>query len=213
MAQPGALTREFVEGRRARYISPIRIYLLASALFFFLLLTFGREIGLVKVGSGSRVPRGGVRVTTPANVDDRLERGARELERKPDELRREISQALGKAMFLLMPLFAALLLLFYRKQQRYYVPHLYFSVHYHAFSFLLLSCVSLLLATKVAALAMVGSVLQLGLMVYLVLALRRVYGGTTAVTLAKTAGIVASYLVMLIATMAGIVMYSLYRAG
>ncbi len=32
--RPGRLTREFVEGKRARSITPIRLYLLASVLFF-----------------------------------------------------------------------------------------------------------------------------------------------------------------------------------
>jgi hypothetical protein len=32
--RPGMLTREFLEGRRARYISPLRLYLMASLLYF-----------------------------------------------------------------------------------------------------------------------------------------------------------------------------------
>lgn len=34
--QPGLLTREFLEGRRARYISPLRLYLMASLVYFVL---------------------------------------------------------------------------------------------------------------------------------------------------------------------------------
>ena len=34
VAKPGMLTREFLEGRRTRYISPLRVYLSCSALFF-----------------------------------------------------------------------------------------------------------------------------------------------------------------------------------
>ena len=33
-SSPGALTEEFVAGRRARYIGPLRLYLIASVLFF-----------------------------------------------------------------------------------------------------------------------------------------------------------------------------------
>ncbi|MGH9886011.1 MAG: DUF3667 domain-containing protein, partial [bacterium] len=32
--RPGMLTREFLEGRRARYISPLRLYLMASLVYF-----------------------------------------------------------------------------------------------------------------------------------------------------------------------------------
>src|SRR5262245_11850574 len=31
---PGSLTREFLEGRRARYLSPLRLYLMASLVYF-----------------------------------------------------------------------------------------------------------------------------------------------------------------------------------
>jgi hypothetical protein len=34
--RPGMLTREFLEGRRARYISPLRVYLIASLVYFVL---------------------------------------------------------------------------------------------------------------------------------------------------------------------------------
>lgn len=34
--RPGMLTREFLEGRRARYISPVRLYLVASLVYFVL---------------------------------------------------------------------------------------------------------------------------------------------------------------------------------
>src|SRR5687767_329412 len=34
--RPGMLTREFLEGRRARYISPLRLYLVSSLVYFLL---------------------------------------------------------------------------------------------------------------------------------------------------------------------------------
>ena len=35
VTRPGALTREYLDGRRMRYISPLRLYLTCSLLFFF----------------------------------------------------------------------------------------------------------------------------------------------------------------------------------
>ena len=34
LLHPGRLTREFIEGHRVRYISPVRLYLTASVLYF-----------------------------------------------------------------------------------------------------------------------------------------------------------------------------------
>lgn len=56
---PGLLTREFLEGRRARYISPVRLYLTASVVYFVLAasapnlrLDSGEPLGL-KVTAGT----------------------------------------------------------------------------------------------------------------------------------------------------------------
>lgn len=41
VAKPGQLTREFAQGRRARYMSPVRLYLITSLVFFFFLSISG----------------------------------------------------------------------------------------------------------------------------------------------------------------------------
>ena len=40
---PGRLTREYLEGRRARYLSPLRLYLTCSVLFFFVMALVPRQ--------------------------------------------------------------------------------------------------------------------------------------------------------------------------
>lgn len=49
---PGRITREFFEGRRARYIPPLRLYLSSSVLFFLLLATFGGRARTVTSPNG-----------------------------------------------------------------------------------------------------------------------------------------------------------------
>ncbi len=41
VAKPGQLTRQFAQGRRARYMSPVRLYLITSLVFFFFLSMSG----------------------------------------------------------------------------------------------------------------------------------------------------------------------------
>src|SRR6476620_3598888 len=60
--RPGLLTREFLEGRRARYISPLRLYLMCS-LVYFLISAAAPELS-TKDGKGMFI---GVR-TTPTGT-------------------------------------------------------------------------------------------------------------------------------------------------
>src|SRR2546423_6907408 len=55
--KPGLLTHEFLEGRRARYISPLRLYLSASVIYFLLTaaapdirLNNGRSLSGIQIG-------------------------------------------------------------------------------------------------------------------------------------------------------------------
>ncbi|MEM0942038.1 MAG: DUF3667 domain-containing protein [Bacteroidota bacterium] len=50
-----------------------------------------------------------------------------------------------RLFFLLLPLFAFFLFLLFRKQGRFYLMHFIFSIHYHAFTFVLLSIMVILI--------------------------------------------------------------------
>ncbi|HEX6627722.1 MAG TPA: DUF3667 domain-containing protein, partial [Gemmatimonadaceae bacterium] len=57
VTRPGLLTHEFLEGRRARYISPLRLYLSASVVYFLLTaaapeinLENGRSVSGLRIG-------------------------------------------------------------------------------------------------------------------------------------------------------------------
>lgn len=123
LAQPGALTKEFLEGKRARSVSPVRLYLLCSVLFF----------GIV-----SMLPTSNLHVSV-SRGDAQIQRAAEKINRDPEILAHALTIAFPKAMFLLMPLFGLIVHAFYYRTERLYVPHLYFAVHYHAFAFLVLS--------------------------------------------------------------------------
>lgn len=75
------------------------------------------------------------------------------------------------AMFFLLPLFAGLLQLAYLRHHLRYGVHLLFSLHYHAFVFLDL------LLQEIPWPSLVDGALKIAIPAYLVLALRRVYGG------------------------------------
>ena len=86
-------------------------------------------------------------------------------------------------------------MLTYRRQKRYYVEHLIFALHSHAFTFLVLTIVALVPAFNGDG---PGPLLVMGVLaVYLYLALRRVYGQGWGKTFAKFCWLGFNYLFLL----------------
>src|SRR5262249_17929843 len=131
----GALTREFIDGKRVRSISPIRLYLICSLLFFATVSLVPTRNWHVSVTKGAHVGPTG---TAPA-ADAQLQRAAERVNKDPQILTHAFETAFPKAMFILMPLFALIVFAFYWRAERMYVPHFYFAVHYHAFAFVVLA--------------------------------------------------------------------------
>lgn len=181
VTKPGALTREFLEGRRARHISPIRLYLTWSLIFFALLAVVPGAEEMVKV-----------RPAEPADVTMTPEQEARVAQ----EAGSNLVHALPQGMFVLMPIFGLLTWAFYRKSQPYYVAHLYYSVHFHALAFFFLSII-LLVSMAGAPGRAIGSVIFLSLIPIHFISLRRVFGGSRKETIAKGFAIGVVYWVLM----------------
>lgn len=140
--RPGQMTVDYLEGRRQRYLSPLRLYLAASVLFF-VALSFvpglaieigvtGVDITTLAIRESSIAARTGI-----ASIDGAVARFmALSLDERSEVLRDGLIRRAPQALLLLIPLFAALLKLLYR--QRRYGEHLLFALHFHALAFLLL---------------------------------------------------------------------------
>ena len=169
--KPGALTAEFLRGRRVRYVSPLRVYLTCSVLFFGLVTFQPRALG-----SGVRISR-----TEAVDVGPKVRIG-RPAERQQDEhLKAKFGETLlhtlPRTMFVLMPFFGFLTWLFYRKAQPYYVAHLYYAIHFHAFIFAAFT-VFVLCALAGSYGRAVGTLVLLTIPLYHYLAVKRVFGGS-----------------------------------
>jgi hypothetical protein len=124
-----------------------------------------------------------------------------------------------KMMFLFLPLIAAVLAVLYWRSGRYYVEHLLFVVHFHAF-FFLIGIVALLLDLLAKALpavarggievaqAVLGTALVFYVPWYLLKAMRRVYAQSWWKTLPKFALLGLAYLISLMFTVLGLLAYT-----
>ncbi|MFO8098353.1 MAG: DUF3667 domain-containing protein [Salinibacter sp.] len=111
-------------------------------------------------------------------------------------------------MFLLVPTFALLLKLLYLRRRRLYIEHLIFTLHVHALAFLVLT-VSVLLGTfEVGTAVRAEQWVAAGPVVYLVLALRQVYGQSWSVVVGKTFALLLAYGLLLAGTVVGLAVFT-----
>ncbi|MGV3616878.1 MAG: DUF3667 domain-containing protein [Fimbriimonas sp.] len=209
VTRPGLLTEEWGRGRRARYISPTKLYLTAAFLFF-LVAAFrahgssppARAVMRSQGVSDGQVLRKVGFFDLPG-VEPYLERQFVKIKggsKKADVMLERMPQA----MFLLLPLFAGALKLLFRRPHRYYVEHLVFALHFHAFAFLALTVGNLVPNALGMLFAVVGSG------VYGTLALRRFYGQGWVPTLLKGGLIGSGYLVLLfVAAFSSLLLYAM----
>src|SRR5262249_17431859 len=106
----------------------------------------------------------------------------------PTGFKRGMVEAMPRMLFALLPIFAAIVALFYRRLK--YPEHLYFAIHLHAFLFLAFALIDV---SKLSRMPIVVAIRRTGgllwIPTYSTLAFRRVYGGSIAKTLAKEVGI------------------------
>jgi hypothetical protein len=205
--RPGYLTKQHHAGRRTRYSSPWRIYLLASiVLVLAMTMWTGPKRFVIRPQTatiGLTDPDSRARPLSPAERRDLHELDA-ELGPLGTRLRKSIEAANAdpsfsrtlverflhhwpKALFLLLPLLTLLLKLFYRRSGLFYSEHFILALHAQSFAFFAVAAPlawnsgrGLLVALAVGTL-------------YFFLALRKVYDQPWRITLLKFAGLGLCY--------------------
>ena len=189
--KPGEVTRDYLSGRRARYTSPLKMYLVAAAIFFFA-FTLHPHQRVVQIDPKDRAAL----ADDPAK-DSRFEHLMKDQARKLDKMDKDegtkqlaanMASMLPKALIVLLPIFALLLKLFWHK--RFYAEHMVFALHYHAFALVLLALPGFI-PGKPGDDATGAAILIC--LIYLFMALRRVYGGGRWPTFAKLLGLSSLY--------------------
>jgi len=144
-------------------------------------------------------------------LNRKLEKNLNELNKLPPNLalRRitdTIIEELPKVMFVLLPVFALLLKLFYIRRRRYYVEHFVFALHLHAFAFVLFAFLLIVRSNAVAALVAIT------LSIYLFTAMKRVYQQGYLKTAVKWVMLSISYTMLLSIGLAFVLLWALASA-
>ena len=297
LVRPGQLTRDYLEGRRARYMPPFRTYLVLSLIFFVVAffdphkdLSFffeaeppptpeeiaaieekkkasaekkqaERDAAVEKLraleAEGKIDPKvleeleddqGGLSINFGGDDDDDAFFGdcskasisgdedfpewlqkrftddrVREIcernnRRGIDNFQDAIVDKIPIALIVLLPLMALVLKILYPLSRRYFVEHLLFFVHFHAFFFLILTLQvlfnslmsSLAFASDAGTLVIVAASFYIP--VYLYKAMRRVYGQGHLITIFKYLILLITYLTGAAFTLLGALLITLFSA-
>jgi hypothetical protein len=272
MISPGQLTHDYLQGRRARYMPPFRMYLVLSLLFFVVaffnprekfslffepapvptateqdvadaaaqreaVLNELRDEGIIDAApDDSEGENDGLNVSIGDNglqSDGDCDVDASDLEElpgwisrrlTPERLKRacertridggkeftdKIVDNIPAALIVLLPLMALVMKALYSLSKHYYVEHLLFFVHFHAFFFLMLTLQILLLRFSgwvgipeaIPILTIIATSIYIA--IYLFIAMRRVYGQGRIITFLKYIVLVVAYSFGFTATMLG----------
>ena len=215
--KPGFLTREYVMGRRVSYLPPLRLYLVASVVFFLLISlqqmipelsnnqfirdwsatgdveealsnSFESMSGDIE-GQESTTGTDDVVVFPKHDAGSGVDVtvGSKNMDLDQGEFLAAFSDNFAKVMFLLLPVAALQLKLLYLRRKKRYIEHLIFSLHLHAFIF------SLLILTIFIPFKITMWLVILSSLAYLYLAMRRFYGQSHVKTSSKMLLLLLSY--------------------
>lgn len=232
--KPGEITKQFIAGKRVRYVKPIQMYLFVSFIYF---LIAGidpqsfvndtpptqREINAINQSeiveidlSSTELDSIGNKFKTTNPEDDAAidsllialgeteisgwkrhlaKQAIRSLNDSNDEaLTQEVYANLSIAMFILLPLFAALLWFFVKRKSPFYFDSLIFSIHFHSVV-LLVFALNMIVGLFIEESLVFKIALALNFL-YLNLSIKRVFELTWFRSFAKSLGLSVSYAVV-----------------
>jgi hypothetical protein len=207
VAKPGFLTKEFLSGHRRSYLDPIRLYIFVSVIYFALAFT-----GSDPASAETKPISGAIAVPADSLRISKYEfeiNGSREdttwLERRfqqklaeaggdggqyKEQVLNTFMNTLPKLMFILLPLFALIVKLFYFR--RHYVDHALLSLHVHTAAFMALIADELFDKAGFTDFTWIAA---LYIMVYFFISLRNVYARSYRFTLFAWTGIGLIYMI------------------
>jgi hypothetical protein len=198
IARPGLLTSEYFAGRRKPFLKPLQLFLFCNIIFFFVQsYTAFDTLSTPLYVHTHLMPYSGY---ARAKVDKAISQRGTTFKEYQARFDATIETQSKTLVVLLIPMFALLLQVLYWRAGRYFVEHLVFSVHFFS-AFLLFLSGNLLLTTLIIAVArrikstnlafldndlLLTMPLLLGCLIYMLVAVRRVYTQGWALTVLKS---------------------------
>ncbi|MBT8443107.1 MAG: DUF3667 domain-containing protein [Gammaproteobacteria bacterium] len=239
MLRPGYLTNQYLAGRRARYVAPLRLYLTASVLFFIIAALTDNNVRVA--WDDAEVERqmledtgetdmtnviidqeGGCEMIWEDEQGEWVEKWRDRAIEACEKVTADSGRSLERAavdnipimMVIFIPVLAFAMKLLYPFSKRYYVEHLVFFLHYHASGFFL--GLLIILVYEIGAAVgwtqstwrSVATPASIWLVIYLLIAMRKVYRQGWFATVSKFSLLFFVYVIGLAFSLTGVVLYT-----
>lgn len=211
--KPGFLSSEYVEGHRVKYLPPVRIYLVASVLFFLSLSLTSLIPGLQNNQFIKELTETGDIENALGNVLDTesgepfgtresglvsvhpdsssssasISVGEKKFDVQQGDFLSNFSDNFAAMMFFLLPVAALQLKALYWRRKKLYIEHLIFSIHVHAFIF------SILILTVILDFKLIMWMVIIASLAYLYLSMKNFYAQSYSKTAVKMFLLLFSY--------------------
>ncbi|HEX4668305.1 MAG TPA: DUF3667 domain-containing protein [Chthoniobacterales bacterium] len=194
--QPGLLTNEYLRGRRQSFIGPVKVYLTIFALSF-LIYSIYQPTAVYDVQTFLNQDSNGNWQTVLSAVEKKVHL-------PQNAVIAEVNTRWRSYVTLTQGLYplglAVLLQIIYLRSRRYFVEHLIFSLHFNSVAFgvfvLLWPVYAIVGLRFTLAYSIVSTVSLLLPLVWLLIAVRRVYGQSWSMTTLKSITVAIGYLIM-----------------
>jgi hypothetical protein len=181
--RPGFLTRQYWDGKRVRYIHPLRLYFFVSIIFMisatYFYHHFEKQIKGSVIQSNVTIEEGKVDIgATPEERKSKKTAEKKEEEKAIGKLESGIDRFvhdLKYISFFMVPLYALVFRLLYIRRKSFYVDHLVYTLHVQSFAYALISVMLLIPFLFPDSISIVRRVALLTIMTYIALSLRYLY--------------------------------------
>jgi hypothetical protein len=208
--KPGFLTKQYWEGKRVRYIHPLRLYFFITIIFMlattYFYHHFGQELKGTVIQSNTKITYDSTDVDTtkldPAQQKIKAEEAAKASKAYAENAMKKLGGGIDRFFhdlkyisFFLLPLYALIFKFLYFRKKRFYVDHLVYTLHLQSFAYILISMAVLLPFVFPETLHYIRRGILLVLLVYIGWSLRYLYHQPWWKTILKS--IIATFLLAL----------------
>jgi len=223
LIHPGQMAMDIMNGKRARYVPPFRLYVFISFIFFLLInytvsnVRDGQDQVLQQetVEGDSNDTTGLSKLPIEENKKQEIKFNDKKItiEHVVDHFEMYFSRFLqwfSYSLFLLMPFYAFLLWVFFRKTYKYYLGHLILALNQHVFTFILLTVI-VLIGQILSFKTVYPEAYMLWLLpIYYVLGIRKMYQRKWSTTIMRFSVVLILYLISTLSMVLGLTVYTLY---
>jgi hypothetical protein len=192
--KPGFLTREYWDGKRVHYIHPLRLFFFITILFIIVTTyaynRFGTEIKSRMIENDKALIQLDTNRFASMKASDKiLFKGDSVTVQTLREQLKGNERRIGKVMigidhvfvnlkyvmFALLPLYALVFKILYRKQKLYYVDHLVYAMHLQCFSYVVLGLLFMLPLVVTTSIVTVRQIAFFIILIYVMISVHNLY--------------------------------------